>query len=277
MALMLTHGFGQPDSRLGRAPEAELHIALSRDEVDEACQSKEGTSSSITRPPCVYFIHEGRRHPRDHVRADRVQEGRFPDPPQGHVFIASSYRQGPQYYWMYESFAGDPQKSESPFYRPVHHAQPRATTSSRAPSTRDNEAGALRDRSRRPLDDVHATRASDPSARRRGLAGRLICPIASRWKTCVRSSPTAPVATRKDRDHDASDPGQKPARRLFGGRSRSCRSPRSGRRSTCCLPHERTTQDRPAPLALDRSAGAAARSGDGWSASSRRSGACSCS
>ena len=113
----------------------------------------------------------GRRHARDHVRAHRVQEGRLPDRAQGHHAPLRASRPGPQYYWVYESFAGDPEKGESPTTgRFLTHSQ----SDYRFPRTLDtrNESGRFEIVSK--VEDVYTrARAPHASVRRGGLARRL--------------------------------------------------------------------------------------------------------
>ena len=61
---------------------------------------------------CVYFIHEGRGILETTFGPIEYRKGDFLILPKGtlHRFVLAA---GPQYYWMYESFAGDPQKSET--------------------------------------------------------------------------------------------------------------------------------------------------------------------
>ena len=89
---------------------------------------------------------------------------------------------GPQYYWMYESFAGDPEKGESATTgRFLTHAA-RATTAFRARSTRAT-AGRFEIISKVEgvyTRRVHATHPFD------AVGWRGDCfPTSSRWRTCA--------------------------------------------------------------------------------------------
>ena len=61
----------------------------------------------------VYFIHQGRGTLETMFGPIEYRKGDFLIVPKGtmHRFELAS---GPHYYWMYESFAGDPEKSEAP-------------------------------------------------------------------------------------------------------------------------------------------------------------------
>ena len=71
---------------------------------------------------CVYFIHEGRGILETTFGPIEYRKGDFLILPKGtlHRFVLAA---GPQYYWMYESFAGDPAEERDGVHRPVHHAQ----------------------------------------------------------------------------------------------------------------------------------------------------------
>ena len=103
----------------------------------------------------VFFVHEGRGTLETTFGPIEYRKGDFLIVPKGvtHRFELGA---GPHYYWMYESFAGDPEKSEAPDHRAVHHPQPqrlplpalarhaqreRAASRSSPRSTRSTRAG----------------------------------------------------------------------------------------------------------------------------------------
>jgi homogentisate 1,2-dioxygenase len=62
---------------------------------------------------CVYFVHEGGGVLETMFGPIEYRRGDFLVVPKG-VMHRFDLAAGRQYYWMYESFAGDPEKSESP-------------------------------------------------------------------------------------------------------------------------------------------------------------------
>ena len=88
---------------------------------------------------CVYFVHQGGGTLETTFGPIEYRKGDFLIVPKGitHRFAIAP---GPQYYWMYESFAGDPEKGEAPTTgRFLTHSQ----SDYRYPRTLDtrNEAG----------------------------------------------------------------------------------------------------------------------------------------
>ena len=61
----------------------------------------------------VYFVHQGGGTLETTFGPIEYRKGDFLIVPKG-ITHRFALRPGPQYYWMYESFAGDPEKGESP-------------------------------------------------------------------------------------------------------------------------------------------------------------------
>ena len=103
---------------------------------------------------CVYFVHQGGGTLETTFGPIEYRKGDFLIVPKG-ITHRFALRPGPQYYWMYESFAGDPEKGESPTTgRFLTHSQ----SDYRFPRTLDtrNESGRFEIVSK--VDDIYTRR-----------------------------------------------------------------------------------------------------------------------
>ncbi len=102
----------------------------------------------------VYFVHQGGGTLETTFGPIEYRKGDFLIVPKG-ITHRFALRPGPQYYWMYESFAGDPEKGESPTTgRFLTHSQ----SDYRFPRTLDtrNESGRFEIISK--VDDIYTRR-----------------------------------------------------------------------------------------------------------------------
>ena len=131
----------------------------------------------------VFFVHQGGGALETLFGPIEYRTGDFLVVPKGipHRFEPAT---GPQYYWVYESFAGDPEKAETPTTgRFITHS--RSDYQLPALARHPQRGGPLRDRlqGRRASTRVACTRRI-PSTSSAGAA--TICHTASPSRTCAR-------------------------------------------------------------------------------------------